>query len=279
MNRTFSEGWKDYELIDAGGSKKLERWGKIVTIRPDRNAYFKSEIGFSKWQQMAHFEFVEDTHTKGEWRSLKDAPEQWEIEFNDLVFNLKLTKYKHIGLFPEQRTNWDFIAQNIKPNRKFLNLFGYTGAASLAARSKGADVFHCDSVKQVINWSKDNMTLSNLNDIHWVLEDALKFGQREVKRGHKYDGIVMDPPAFGIGAKKERWKIETRFPELVKTASELLTKDGFLVINTYSPRLTDKEILPVIKKYFATRNVEVSKLSVKSTSGKVIEYGEMTRVW
>ena len=161
MNRTFSEGWKDYELIDAGGSKKLERWGKIVTIRPDRNAYFKSEIGFSKWQKMAHFEFVEDTHTKGEWRSLKDAPEQWEIEFNDLVFNLKLTKYKHIGLFPEQRTNWDFISQHIKPNRKFLNLFGYTGAASLVARSKGADVFHCDSVKQVINWSKENMMGSN----------------------------------------------------------------------------------------------------------------------
>jgi len=279
MNRTFSEGWKDYELIDAGGSKKLERWGKIVTIRPDRNAYFKSEIGFGKWQKMAHFEFVEDTHTKGEWRSLKDAPEQWEIEFNDLIFNLKLTKYKHIGLFPEQRTNWEFIAQHIKPNRKFLNLFGYTGASSLAARSKEADVFHCDSVKQVINWSKENMMGSNLNDIHWVLEDALKFGQREVKRGNKYDGIIMDPPAFGIGAKKERWKIETRFPELVKTASELLTKDGFLIINTYSPRLTDKEILPVIKQYFATRNVEVTKLSVKATSGKVIEYGELTRVW
>jgi len=279
MDRLFSEGWKDYELIDAGGSKKLERWGKIITIRPDRNAYFKSEIGFGKWQKMAHFEFVEDTHTKGEWRSLQDAPEQWEIEFNDLVFNLKLTKFKHVGLFPEQQTNWEFINKHIKPNRKFLNLFAYTGAASLIARSKGADVFHCDSVKQVINWSKENMQLSNLDNIHWVLEDALKFAQREVKRGNQYDGIVMDPPAFGLGAKKERWKIENRFPELVKTASELLTKNGFLIINTYSPRLTDKEILPIVKKYFPTKTIEVNKLSIKSTSGKVIEYGELTRVW
>ena len=279
MDRTFSEGWKDYELIDAGGSKKLERWGKIITIRPDRNAYFKSEIGFGKWQKMAHFEFVEDTHTKGEWRSLKDVSEQWEIEFKSLVFNLKLTKFKHIGLFPEQQTNWEFIENHIKPHQRFLNLFAYTGAASLIARSAGADVFHIDSVKQVINWSKENMMLSNLDNIHWVLEDALKFAQREVKRDNKYDGIVMDPPAFGLGAKKEHWKIENRFPELVKTASELLTKNGFLIINTYSPRLTDKEILPIVKKYFPSKNIEVNKLSIKASSGKVIEYGELTRVW
>ena len=157
MNRTFSEGWNDYELIDAGGSKKLERWGKIVTIRPDRNAYFKSEMSFNDWYKRAHFEFVEDTHTKGEWRSLKDIATEWQIEFNELVFNLKLTKFKHNGLFPEQRTNWDFISSHIKPEQKFLNLFGYTGAASLAAKKAGADAFHCDSVKQVINWTKENM--------------------------------------------------------------------------------------------------------------------------
>jgi len=279
MSRTFSEGWQDYELIDAGGSKKLERWGKIITIRPDRNAYFKSEIPFKEWQKMAHFEFVEDTHTKGEWRNLKNAAEEWQINFNDLVFNLKLTKFKHIGLFPEQRTNWDFISNNIKENDKFLNLFAYTGAASLMAKKAGANVFHCDSVKQVINWTRENMELSNLDGIRWVLDDALKFAEKEVKRGHQYNGIIMDPPAFGLGAKKERWKIENRFPDLVKTASELLTKDGFLIINTYSPRLTEKEIRPIVKLFFPTKNVEISKLSVKSTSGKVIEYGELTRVW
>jgi 23S rRNA (cytosine1962-C5)-methyltransferase len=279
MNRTFSEGWADYELIDAGGSKKLERWGKIVTIRPDRNAYFKSEMSFNDWYKHAHFEFVEDTHTKGEWRSLKDTSTEWQIEFNELVFNLKLTKFKHTGLFPEQRTNWDFIKKHIKADQRFLNLFGYTGAASLAAKKNGANVFHCDSVKQVINWTKENMELSNLDGIRWVLDDALKFAQKEAKRGNKYDGIIMDPPAFGIGAKKERWKIETRFPELVKVASELLTPDGFLVINTYSPKLTEKEIKPIVNRFFATKNIEISKLSIKTTTGKVLEYGELTRVW
>jgi 23S rRNA (cytosine1962-C5)-methyltransferase len=279
MTRLFSEGWQDYELIDAGGSKKLERWGKIITIRPERNAYFKSEIGFGKWQKMAHFEFVEDTHTKGEWRSLKDSATEWQITFKDLVFNLKLTNFKHTGLFPEQRTNWDFISDHLSVDQKFLNLFAYTGAASLAAKKAGADVIHCDSIKQVINWTKENMELSNLDGIRWVLDDALKFAQKEAKRGRQYDGIIMDPPAFGIGAKKERWKIEDRFPELVKTASELLSHDGFLIINTYSPRLTEKEIQPTIKRFFPTKNVEINKLSIQSTSGKVIEYGELTRVW
>ena len=149
----------------------------------------------------------------------------------------------------------------------------------MAAKKTGADVIHCDSIKQVINWTKVNMELSNIDGIRWVLDDALKFAQKEVKRGHKYDGIIMDPPAFGIGAKKERWKIENRFPDLVKTASELLSSDGFLIINTYSPRLTEKEITPIVKRFFPTKNIEISKLSVKSTSGKVIEYGELTRVW
>jgi 23S rRNA (cytosine1962-C5)-methyltransferase len=279
MTRTFSEGWQDYELIDAGGSKKLERWGKIITIRPERNAYFKSGLNFTEWQKLANFEFVEDTHNKGEWRSLKNTATDWDISYKELIFTLKLTSFKHIGLFPEQKANWDFINKRIHPNQKFLNLFAYTGAASLAAKSKGADVFHCDSVKQVINWTKENMELSNLQDIRWVLDDALKFAQKEVKRGNKYDGIIMDPPAFGIGAKKKRWKIENLFPDLVKTASQLLNKDGFLIINTYSPRLTEKEITPVVNTEFPNKNIEITKLSIKATSGKVLEYGDLTRVY
>ena len=279
MTRTFSEGWQDYELIDAGGSKKLERWGKIITIRPERNAYFKSGLNFSEWEKLANFEFVEDTHNKGEWRSFKNTVTDWDISYKELIFTLKLTSFKHIGLFPEQKANWDFIYKRIHPNQKFLNLFAYTGAASLAAKSKGADVFHCDSVKQVINWTKENMELSNLEDIRWVLDDALKFAQKEVKRGNKYDGIIMDPPAFGIGAKKKRWKIENLFPDLVKTASQLLNKDGFLIINTYSPRLTEKEITPVVNTEFPNKNIEITKLSIKATSGKVLEYGDLTRVY
>lgn len=279
MSRTFAKQWKDYELIDAGNGNKLERWGNIITIRPDRNAYFKPQLSSKEWYNLAHFEFKERSRSKGEWLSLKNAPTEWQISYKQLVFNLKLTQFKHLGLFPEQQANWEFINQHIKPKQKFLNLFAYTGAASLMANTKGAITFHCDSVKQVINWSKQNMELSHLSNIHWVLEDALKFAQREVKRGHTYHGIIMDPPAYGIGAKKERWKIETLFPQLIETASHLLNPKGFLIVNTYSPRLTQQDIIPILNSHFKHKTINVSKLCLKTTTGKVIEYGELSRVY
>lgn len=287
MKRTYSNHWSDYELIDAGNNKKLERWGEIITIRPDRNAYFSPILTNKEWLQKAHFEFNEAvsadrqiTPNKGSWKKLKqNAPTEWSITFKNISFNLKLTKFKHLGIFPEQRTNWDFINKNIKPNNKFLNLFAYTGGASLIAKSSGADVFHCDSVKQIIAWTKQNMESSHLSDIRWVLDDALKFATKEVKRGKKYDGIVMDPPAFGLGAKKERWKIENKFPELVKVASDLLSDNGFLIINTYSPKLKEEVIQQVVSQYFPNKKIDISKLSIKTTTGKTLEYGELTRVY
>jgi 23S rRNA (cytosine1962-C5)-methyltransferase len=279
MKRIFSSHWSDYELIDAGNDKKLERWGDIITIRPDRNAYFTPILSQKEWKQKAHFEFIEETSSKGTWNTLKkDTPKEWQINYKDCVFNLRLTQFKHLGIFPEQQTNWDFIKSNIKPQAKFLNLFAYTGGASLVANSANADVFHCDSVKQVITWSKENMESSNQENIHWVFDDALKFATKEVKREKKYDGIIMDPPAFGIGAKKERWKIETKFPELVEVASQLLTKNGFLIINTYSPKLKEEKIYNVVKEFFPTKKIQVDKLSLKTTTGKTLEYGELTRV-
>jgi 23S rRNA (cytosine1962-C5)-methyltransferase len=280
MKRIFGSHWSDYELIDAGNDKKLERWGEIITIRPDRNAYFSPILTFKEWKQRAHFEFIEETSSKGNWNTLKNnTPKEWQVSYKNCVFNLRLTQFKHLGIFPEQQTNWDFIKSNIKPEGKFLNLFAYTGGASLIANSAKADVYHCDSVKQVITWSKENMESSNQESIHWVFDDALKFATKEVKRGKKYDGIIMDPPAFGIGAKKERWKIETKFPELVKVASELLSKNGFLIINTYSPKLKEEKIYDIVKEYFPNKKIEVNKLSLKTTTGKTLEYGELTRVY
>ena len=287
MKRTYSQHWKDYELIDAGNNKKLERWGEIITIRPDRNAYFTPVLSEKEWQQNAQYEFVEATTNTGTWVSLKkDFPiaeneemAKWQITYKDCAFNLKLTKFKHVGVFPEQQTNWEFIKNRLQKDGKFLNLFAYTGGASLIANAKGADVFHCDSVKQIISWAKLNMESSKQNGIHWVLEDALKFASKEVKRGKKYDGIIMDPPAFGIGAKKERWKIETKFPELVKVASELLSDKGFLIINTYSPKLKEEVIRKTVQQYFPKKNIEINKLSLKTTTGKILEYGELTRVY
>ena len=279
MSRIFSQAWNNYELIDAGGNKKLERWGNFVTIRPDRNAYFSPVLNEKEWHSKAHFEFVEENKSKGYWKVLKiNTPQDWIINYNSVRFNLQLTKYKHIGLFPEQQLNWEFLENNIKGGDRLLNLFGYTGAASVVAREKGADVFHCDSVKQVINWAKTNMEMSNLSDIHWVLEDAIKFAQRELKRGRSYDGIIMDPPAFGIGAKKERWKIEDRFHELLSIALGLKNKNGFIIANTYSPRLEIDEITKIAQSLCSRESVEVGTLSIMSTTKKILEYGQRTLI-
>lgn len=280
MKRTYSQQWEDYELIDAGNDKKIERWGEMITIRPDRNAYFSPILSMKEWKEKAHFEFIEEGSTSGFWKELKpDLKKTWKINYKASIFNLQLTKFKHIGLFPEQQTNWEFINKRLKKSDRFLNLFAYTGGASLNANLTGANVYHCDSVKQIISWAKKNMEDSKQSDIHWVLEDALKFANREVKRGNHYQGIIMDPPAFGIGIKKERWKIEHKFHELVRLAKTLLTPEGFLIINTYSPKLKEKEILSIINTSFPRKTIEVSKLCLKSTTGKTIEYGELTRVY
>ncbi len=279
MSRLFAPTWKNYELIDAGGERKLERWGDIITIRPERNAYFGSVLSKSEWQKKAHFEFVEETKSKGEWKILKGSGDKtWPIQYKDVTLNLHLTNFKHLGIFPEQVANWQFLEENLNKGDRLLNLFGYTGAASIVARAKGADVFHVDSVKQVINWGKENMEVSGLADIHWVLEDALKFAQREVKRGKKYKGIIMDPPAFGIGAKKERWKIENKFPDLLETALQLKQNKGFIIANTYSPRLEAPEIQKICKEICNSELIQINTLSVKSTTGKILEYGQRTLI-
>ena len=287
MKRIYSKHWPDYELIDAGDNKKLERWGTIITIRPDRNAYFKPVLSINEWNQRAHYEFIELSANGGAWSSLKknfpisndhEVP-NWQISFNKCVFNLRLTKFKHLGIFPEQQINWEFISNHLSNNSKFLNLFAYTGGASLIANSKNSEVYHCDSVKQIITWAKNNMESSKQKGIHWVLDDALKFAKKEVKRGKKYDGIIMDPPAFGIGINKERWKIETKFPELVEIASELLSEKGFLIINTYSPKLKEELIRNTVQTHFSSKNIDIKKLSLKTTTGKILEYGELTRVY
>lgn len=279
MSRIFSESWNDYELLDAGNNKKLERWGTVVTIRPERNAYFRPALSDTEWKKTAHFEFIEKTSNSGEWKVLqKNVPHEWQISFGEIKLNLKLTKFKHVGIFPEQRINWDFVSDHLKNGDRFLNLFGYTGAVSVVARNKGADVFHCDSVKQIIQWGKENMEASNLSDIHWVLEDALKFAHREVKRGNKFKGIIMDPPAFGLGANKERWKIENKFEELISLAKELIEPNGFIIANTYSPRLEQKEIMSLTRKVFPDSDISCNKLCIRSKTGKIIEYGELTRI-
>ena len=274
--RRFTTQWEDYELIDAGGGKKLERWGNIITIRPEVQAYFSSGMPFSEWEKKAHWEFIPKEANAGSWKELKKgSPSKWSIQFEGLEFELNLTKFKHLGLFPEQAFNWRFIKEHLGEEQKFLNLFAYTGAASVVANSTGADVFHCDSVKQLITWARTNAEINNQQRIHWVHEDALKFAQREVKRNNKYSGLIMDPPAWGIGAKNEKWKLEDRLEDLMGMASNLIQNDGFLILNTYSPKVDIPFLNTLSNKLLDKFSVDITELWMKSTTGKFLYYGNM----
>lgn len=237
------EHWKDYQLIDCGNFEKLERFGKYVTIRPEPQAVWDKSLSEKEWNAKATVRFESKSSSSGTWKKNKQMPDQWQIQYEhnklNLKFRLGLTAFKHVGIFPEQAVNWEYIYSNVKkmktPQPKVLNLFAYTGGSSLAAKAAGADIIHLDSIKQVVTWAKENMELSGLKDIRWLVEDALTFVKREVKRGKKYNGIILDPPAYGHGAAGEKWKLEDQINEMMKLVFSLLDeKEHLLVLNTYS---------------------------------------------
>lgn len=277
IHRTYASGWDDYELIDAGGDQKLERWGEIITIRPERQAYFKSHLSKSEWKERAHAEFIPKGKQKGSWKMYKEIPEKWKINYQNITASLMFTGFKHVGIFPEQINNWQVLQSELNKSKSFLNLFAYTGMASVVAKSTGAKVTHVDSVKQLISWAKDNMQDSNLSDIRWICDDALKFANKEVKRGNTYDCIVMDPPAFGLGAKGERWKIEEKLSGLIRLAHLLLNKNGLLILNTYSPRVELKDIYNETRRLFDKEKIEATELWQKTTFGNEMFYGHLIR--
>src|SRR5690606_1421819 len=236
--------WKDYELLDCGNSEKLERFGERILIRPEPQAIWDKGLSEEEWERLADTRFRARSATTGNWLKKKASlPDRWHLRYKtpdlDLKFRLALTSFKHVGVFPEQAVNWDFIASSIKKIKtsqvRFLNLFAYTGGASLAARQAGADTTHVDSSKQVITWGNENMQLSGLDNIRWIVDDAIKFVKREVRRGKKYHGIILDPPAYGHGPKGEKWKLEDHINDLIKEVIRLLDeKEHFLILNTYS---------------------------------------------
>jgi 23S rRNA (cytosine1962-C5)-methyltransferase len=239
--------FSDYELIDCGDFEKLERFGKYYTIRPEPQAVWPKIYSESEWEKMAHIKFVPKSSSSGEWKKFKQMPDQWEIGYtlasknqepgSRIVFRLGLTSFKHVGIFPEQAVNWDKIYSFLQNKRgaKFLNLFAYTGGASLAAKAAGADVTHVDSIKQVVTWANENMQKSKLDNIRWLVDDALKFVKKEIRRGNQYQGIILDPPAFGHGPNGEKWKLEDNISEMMHSVLQLLDpKEHLLILNAYS---------------------------------------------
>lgn len=276
---TFPE---NYELIDAGGGRKLERWGEVITIRPEHQAYFKPGLSDAEWKRMAHWIFQpnKEGSLNGIWKALDDnAPKKWQVRMGKAVFNLEITSNKHIGLFPEQHINWEFISSFLSPEKRFLNAFAYTGAASIYGKLTGAEVLHCDSIRGMLDWGRLNMESSNVFEIKWVLEDALKFIQREQKRNNCYDLIQIDPPAWGMGAKGEKWKLEELIALLIETCLNCLHPNGVLIVNTYSPKLDEaktKQVLSQFKKLIKTS--ESNELWLTSTTGKQLYYGVLSRM-
>ena len=256
------QNWADYELIDSGNFEKLERFGKYVLARPEPQAIWHKSLPESEWNQRAQAVFKKEkgSSEKGQWLLKKGMPEQWFIQYQyqnlQLRFRLGLSSFKHVGIFPEQAANWQFIynhTQHLKnQSPKILNMFAYTGAASLAARAAGAEVTHLDAVKAVNYWARENMEASNLQDIRWLVEDAMKFARREVKRGNKYQGLILDPPAYGRGPNGEKWQLEDELNELMQLCGQLLDpNDHFFLINLYSLGFSAFILENLVRQHFA----------------------------
>jgi len=235
---TITKPSKDYELIDSGDGEKLERFGLYTLRRPDPQALWQKNLDDKEWKK-ANAVFVREGDN-AKWRMKDGIPKEWIIEMSDLKFLIKPTAFKHTGLFPENEPNWDWIKEKVKQAKrpiKILNLFGYTGGATLAGLLAGAEITHIDSSKSAITWAKQNAEFSKLDgkSVRWIEEDARKFVQREIKRGNKYDAIIMDPPAFGHGANNELWKIEEDFTKLLDSCLEILSDNPlFVLVNGYS---------------------------------------------
>lgn len=285
--------WKDYELLDCGDFEKLERFGKFITIRPEPQAVWKKVYSNSEWEKQAHVKFVPKSSSSGDWKMLKKMPEQWQISYglenehsgttSEIVFRLGLTSFKHVGIFPEQACNWDVIYNFLQPleKPKFLNLFAYTGGASLAARAAGADVTHVDSIKQVVNWANENMQKSGLDNIRWMIDDALKFAKKEQRRGNLYQGIILDPPAFGHGPNGEKWKLEDNILEMIDSVLQIVDpKQHLLILNAYS--LGFSALVPEnLLRPFASKHqsdLRIGELYLNAKSGVKLPLGVWGRL-
>lgn len=281
----IADHWKDYEVIDTSCGEKLERWGRYILLRPDPQVIWKTEKTVPEWNHL-NGHYHRSSKGGGEWEFFK-LPEEWTISYRELNFRLKPFSFKHTGLFPEQAVNWDWCSERIREAGrpvKVLNLFAYTGGATLAAASAGASVTHVDASKGMVTWAKENAAASHLEDapVRWLVDDCVKFVEREIRRGNKYDGIIMDPPSYGRGPKGEIWKIEESIYPFVELAAQLLSDDAlFFLINSYTtglqPAVLNYILSTVIQKKHGGE-VQSSEIGLPvSSNGLVLPCGATGR--
>ena len=297
MTEFPSSGWKDYELLDSGAGEKLERFGAYVLARPEPKALWDPSLPEAEWRRLAHTTFTPGAgfgkagkEDSGTWNRLRKMDDQWWIRYRNedglsLDLRLGLTSFKHVGVFPEQAPNWDFIYRQTRAlaakgrTPRVLNLFAYTGAASLAAKAAGADVTHLDSVRQVVTWARGNMEHSGLDGIRWVVEDAMKFARREAKRGNRYDGIILDPPAYGHGPDGEKWKLDECLFEMLRTVGEILApQDAFLVLNLYSNGYSALLGETLVRQAMPVGSLESGELALGDKFGKALPLSIVVRM-
>ncbi len=275
--------WGDYELLDVGNFKKIEKFGEYILIRPEPQAIWKAVWTEKKWKEIAHAEFIQKSSSRGVWYKYKEMPDKWQFRFSIdknsmLKLKLSLTGFKHVGAFPEQSANWKDIYLFLKdiPNSQMLNLFAYTGAASIAGSRGNAKVTHVDSVKQILSWANENAQLNHINNIRWIVEDALTFVKKQVKKGSKYHCILLDPPAYGHGPKGERWQLEELLYEMIQNVLQILDpQKHLLILNSYSLGLSALTIKNLLLLYSNTQQskLEYGEIYIPSTTGYVLPLG------
>ena len=248
----IANNWKDYEILDMANGEKLERWGNVILIRPDPQIIWKNKSFPKKWD-LANARYNRSSSGGGGWKYNKKMPESWKIKYKDLTFNIKPMGFKHTGLFPEQAVNWDWMISKIKNEKrdiKILNLFAYTGGATVACSYAGASVCHVDSSKGMTTWAKENLASSGLSDrpVRFIVDDVVKFVNREIRRGNKYDGIIMDPPSYGRGTNGEVWKFEDNISDLVELCSKVLSDNPlFFLINSYTTGISSTVLENILR--------------------------------
>ena len=283
----LSDNWRDYELLDTSDGERLERWGEVILIRPDPQIIWTTEKRDPLWHS-AHARYHRSNKGGGHWETYKKVSDRWTIGYGDLTFNIKPMGFKHTGVFPEQAVNWDFAAAKIKEaNRpvKVLNLFGYTGCATLACMNAGAAVCHVDASRGMVQWAKENAQSSGIADrpVRWLVDDCVKFVQREVRRGNRYDGIIMDPPSYGRGPGGEVWKLEEQLYPLVDLCRQVLSDSPlFFILNSYTTGLSPavmEYLLGVMLQKTCGGSVSSDEIGLRVTdTGLVLPCGS-TAIW